>query len=148
MFGKGIYFAKEASYSNSGYVHNSIRGGKILLYCRVNVGVPQEMGQHQGRSDMKDTDIRDNAKGIRYGCRKSTYGGSDIYIIYKSGRAYPEYVIEYDDRMDRIEQQPAALRGLRQPQIRPAPRAPQNALVRYMQRQFQQNQYDFDDYDI
>lgn len=68
------------------------------------MGVPQEVPSNSGRSDMRDTDVRDQVRNIRYGSRKSTYGGSDIYIIYKSGRAYPEYVIEYEDRstMERL----------------------------------------------
>lgn len=44
---------------------------------------------------LKDTSCRDLANGIKYESIKSNYSGSDIYIIYKSRRAYPEYVIEY-----------------------------------------------------
>lgn len=97
MFGRGIYFAKEASYSDNGYAYAKPDGNKQMLYCKVNVGECQEMLQHQGRQDMKDTDIRDPVKNIRYGCRKSNYHGSDIYIIYCTGRAYPEYLIEYNN---------------------------------------------------
>ena len=46
----------------------------------------------------KDTNLRDPQNGIKYESIKSNYHGSDIYIVYKSRRAYPEYVIEYDLR--------------------------------------------------
>lgn len=46
----------------------------------------------------KDTNVRDQQNGIKYESIKSNYHGSDIYIVYKSRRAYPEYVIEYDPR--------------------------------------------------
>ena len=97
MFGRGIYFAKEASYSDSGYAFQTATGTKEMLYCKVNVGECQVMQSHEGRPDMKDTDIRDHNRNIRYGCRKSNYQGSDIYIIYSTGRAYPEYLIEYSN---------------------------------------------------
>jgi len=40
MFGRGIYFAKEAAYSHS-YAYSALSGygTKIILYCRVLVGI-------------------------------------------------------------------------------------------------------------
>lgn len=51
-----------------------------------------------GQNQRREPDFKDPVKKIRYGSVKSTYGGSDIYIIYYSGRAYPEYLIEYSNQ--------------------------------------------------
>jgi hypothetical protein len=46
-------------------------------------------------NNIKDTIIRDEKKQIKYESIHSHYDGSDNYIVYKSRRAYPEYVIEF-----------------------------------------------------
>ena len=53
------------------------------------------MNSSMHSNNIRDTNFRDNVKQIRYESIMSNYGGSDIYIIYKSRRAYPEYLIEY-----------------------------------------------------
>jgi hypothetical protein len=45
---------------------------------------------------MIDTGFRDSVNRIKYESVKSHLQGSDVYIVYKSRRAYPEYVIEYE----------------------------------------------------
>lgn len=120
MFGRGIYFAKEASYSDNGYAYQTFNATKKMLYCKVNVGECQVMQQHEGRPDMKDTDIRDRQRNIRYGCRMSNYHGSDIYIIYSTGRAYPEYLIEYSNTVYGT----GFARFQPQPQPQPLPQQP------------------------
>lgn len=95
MFGRGIYFAKEAMYSHSYAFVKPTGGRRMMLYCRVLVGSSEERQHNEACRMIKDTSIRDVQNGIKYESIKSNYGGSDIYIIYKSRRAYPEYVIEY-----------------------------------------------------
>jgi len=88
-FGRGIYFAKEASYS-ANYAHvNPLGGTKSMLYCRVLVGTSQEMVIAQKSNSIVDTIIRNEAKKIKYEPIHAKYDGSDIYIVYKSRRAYP-----------------------------------------------------------
>lgn len=71
--GKGIYFAEEASYSNS-YTYNiktDIGGIKNMLCCRVTFG---KLGSNYKKSDA---------------------GGSKIYAVYSNDQCYPEFIIYY-----------------------------------------------------
>lgn len=94
-FGRGIYFAKEAKYSLN-YSHPDPSGlFRSMLYCRVLVGTSQEMQKSQRSNSILDTAIRDPLRNIKFESIHSNYDGSDIYIVYKSRRAYPEYVIDF-----------------------------------------------------
>ena len=64
-----------------------------MLYCNVLVGFSEEKSINDQDNTIKDTNFRDSIKKIRYESIKSNYGNSDIYIIYKSRGAYPEYLI-------------------------------------------------------
>ena len=92
-FGRGIYFADQAKYSDN--YHHPVPRAKQMLFSLVLVGTSQEM-KYEGKSnDIKDTSYRDKLQRIKYESIKSHYSKSDIYIVYKSRRAYPEYLIEY-----------------------------------------------------
>lgn len=93
FFGRGIYFAKDADYSVH-YAHNSPHG-RQMLYCRVMVGQSQVMVQQDRSNDIKDTRYRDQKKKIKYESITSRYSNTDVYVVYKSRRAYPEYLIEF-----------------------------------------------------
>jgi hypothetical protein len=60
-----------------------------MLYCKVLVGTSQEMTHTEKCRQIMDTEVRDLIDKIKYESIKSNYHGSDIYIIYKSRRAYP-----------------------------------------------------------
>lgn len=94
-FGRGIYFAQEASYSKRYAYPSGSAPQRTILFCRVLVGTSQEMEDHQRSGDIVDTEYRDASRKIKYESIHSNYDGSDIYIVYKSRRAYPEYVIEF-----------------------------------------------------
>lgn len=69
-----------------------------MFYCEVCVGESQVIPIYKSQDkkpDMKDTDFKDAAKKIRYESATSNYDGSQIYVIYKSRRAYPKYLITY-----------------------------------------------------
>lgn len=53
MFGRGIYFAKHAKYSND-YYHQG-KSGKQMLYCKVMVGESQAMVHNYNCHNIKDT---------------------------------------------------------------------------------------------
>lgn len=94
LFGRGIYFAKEAMYSHSGYAHTISPNKYCLLYCRVLVGESQNIpAPSEDCRKMIDTEFRDPVNKIKYESVKSNLKNSDIYIVYKSRRAYPEYLI-------------------------------------------------------
>jgi hypothetical protein len=64
-----------------------------MLYCRVLVGESQEMNKTDRSNNIVDTKYRDEVNKIKYESIHSFYENSDIYIVYKSRRAYPEYLI-------------------------------------------------------
>ncbi|EGG15741.1 hypothetical protein DFA_10584 [Cavenderia fasciculata] len=82
-YGKGLYFAQNASYSHGGYVHHVPTTGKLqLFYCRVLVG---HSSNNQALSNIDLLNTYDSCKG----------GGGQMFIVYENGRAYPEYLITY-----------------------------------------------------
>lgn len=97
MWGKGIYFAVNASYSNT-YAH-SVRGTnmKKLLVAFVLTGLSYHCKPDSNltmppyRSAQDDpTDIR-----RRYHSVNGVTGKSAVYITYDNNQAYPAYVITY-----------------------------------------------------
>lgn len=92
MWGRGLYFAVNASYSD-GYAHPTQVGTKLFMFCRVLIGdtiqVPNNpsLRKPPERTGGKDIILYDSIQGYT--------GGSDIYILYRMRRAYPEFLIEY-----------------------------------------------------
>lgn len=96
MWGRGIYFAVNAVYSKQNYAYKNNDGTHSLFYARVALGdfvqlpasnsitLPPEKPQSNGQFSK-----------IRYDSIKGNTGGSDVFIIYENGRAYPEYLITF-----------------------------------------------------
>ena len=91
MWGNGIYFAENASYSD-GYAFKRNSGIKCLLLCKVFVGNAIELVSD---SNLKVPPYKDQVKKIRYDSVKGKTGGSVIYAIYGDDRNYPFYAVEY-----------------------------------------------------
>ena len=90
MWGKGVYFAENASYSiNYSFSENNCR---YMLYCKVFVGEYIEMPPKQS---LKEPPYRDEARRIMYDSVKGNTGGSDVYILYENNRNYPFYLVEF-----------------------------------------------------
>ena len=97
MWGKGNYFAVNASYSNK-YAH-SVRGTtmKKLLVAFVLTGLSC---YHEPDSSLTMPPYRseqDDPSGIRrrYHSVNGVTGGTTVYITYDNNLAYPAYVITY-----------------------------------------------------
>ena len=115
MWGKGVYFAASAAYSNSGYAFEagSVRGQagcKQLLLASVLVGdaarVPSDksllippvkpIAAAAATTSPSSPSVKHQFAVQRYDSVLGTTGGSDVYIIYEtSGRAYPKYLVTY-----------------------------------------------------
>ena len=99
MWGKGNYFAVNASYADS-YAH-SVSGTNMrkllvafvltgLSYC-CNPDSSLTMPPYRDRSEQDDpTSIR-----RRYHTVNGVTGGTSVYITYDNTLAYPAYVITY-----------------------------------------------------
>jgi len=84
MWGRASYFAHNASYSDA-YCFQS-GGTKQMFYARVSLGQCAKVSP-PNPSLVKPPEGFDSVSG--------NTNGSDIYMVYENGRAYPEYLIIY-----------------------------------------------------
>lgn len=66
-----------------------------MFFCDVIVGDSQEMQMNGLNAQVKDTNVKDAVKGLKYESMKGKHSVSDIYVVYKNKRAYPAYLIKY-----------------------------------------------------
>lgn len=64
-----------------------------MFLCDVYVGDSQKCLKHDG--NIKDTLFKDNVKKLRYESMTDYLNNSNIFVVYKSRRAYPLYLIKY-----------------------------------------------------
>ena len=96
MWGKGNYFAVNASYSNS-YAFSStsaVMPCKKMLAAWVLTGKSFYSEPHQFR---RPPDMGDASQGVqrKYDSVSGQTGGSKVFITYENSLAYPEYLITY-----------------------------------------------------
>lgn len=94
MWGKGIYFAKNASYSHNYASQTSAHRQMFLATVLVgdcinrppdsNIKVPP----HKSKGSLQ-TSVE------KYDSISGHTNGSDVWILYENGRAYPSYLISY-----------------------------------------------------
>mmetsp|Transcript_24135 Transcript_24135/g.21200 ORF Transcript_24135/g.21200 Transcript_24135/m.21200 type:complete len:143 (+) Transcript_24135:1897-2325(+) len=92
MWGRGLYFAVNASYSVS-YSHTT---GNTRLMMLVKVMIGDEV-KLQPTGSLRKPPLRNpngNSK-VRYDSVTGFTAGSDVYILYAMRRAYPLYLVEY-----------------------------------------------------
>lgn len=90
MWGKGIYFAENASYSDS-YAHRNTSRQKVLMLTKLLTGEETHVMPHN--RGLKFPPNKPN--GVRYDTVTGDTGGSKVYVVYENGRAYPEYLVTY-----------------------------------------------------
>ncbi len=88
MWGKAIYFAESAQYSNS-YAHNKGDKKQIFL-ARVIIGNSIDMP-----SDNTLIHPPLALDGQMYDSVTGDTNGSKVYMVYSNSKAYPEYLITY-----------------------------------------------------
>ena len=94
MWGVGIYFAENASYSN-GYAYNNGDGSSSFFYAKVAIG---QSIQVPSQNTLKMPPLKSNQNGKSeesYDSIQGFTGNSNIFIIYENSRAYPQYLITY-----------------------------------------------------
>jgi hypothetical protein len=91
MWGRGLYFAQNASYSGGAYAHTCDDGTKCVLYASLLSGDETHVMPHNGSL----VRCPDKPGGGRYDTVTGDTGGSKVYIVYENGRAYPEYLVTY-----------------------------------------------------
>ena len=92
MWGRGLYFAENASYS-AAYAYNSPQNTKIFILARVMIGDSITL---EPDNTLRKAPLRqDTMSQIKYESVKGHSYGSEIYVLYHMRRAYPEYLIEF-----------------------------------------------------
>lgn len=83
MWGYGIYFAVNASYSSA--YHYEEQGKCQILVAKVLIGTYAEVQQN---TELRyPPNGRDSVKGYTQ--------GSEVYVVYKNEQCYPAYLITY-----------------------------------------------------
>jgi len=93
LWGRGIYFADKASYSkNYSYTPSPKAKGDLEMFLtRLTVG--KEIKLKQDRTlTVPPVDV---TSGLKYNTVTGNTAGSQVWIVYENGRAYPEYLVRY-----------------------------------------------------
>ena len=91
MWGRGLYFAENASYSDR-YSHElGDTDERCFLLAKLLVGD----SVHIMPNDSSLAMCPDKPDGGRYDTVTGETRGSKVFIIYENGRAYPEYLVTY-----------------------------------------------------
>jgi poly [ADP-ribose] polymerase 10/14/15 len=90
-YGKGVYFARDASYSaNRQYSKPDGSGVQRMYLARVAVGVSTK-----GNHSMKDAPERDAITHRLYDSVVDQEGNPEIFVVFRDAAAYPEYIITF-----------------------------------------------------
>jgi hypothetical protein len=92
MWGSGIYFAENASYSNT-YAFSS-KEDKKRTFMLVNLLVGDAKRIMPNDSSLRFPPQKPGCR-MRYDTVTGETGGSKVYIVYENGRAYPAYKLVY-----------------------------------------------------
>ena len=92
MWGIGNYFALNAQYCNLELFHKTQTGERQLLFVNVLIGEHIELNPD---SSLRMPPLKDGEGSERYDSVKGVAPGSEIFMTYENGRAYPEYLVTY-----------------------------------------------------
>ncbi|XP_043944108.1 protein mono-ADP-ribosyltransferase PARP12-like [Protopterus annectens] len=90
-YGKGSYFARDASYSN-GFT-NSTSGSRIMFVARVLVGQFVE-----GSSSYLRPPSKNGKANIFYDSCVNNVFNPSIFVIFEKHQIYPQYLVKYCDK--------------------------------------------------
>ncbi|KAG7364268.1 taurine ABC transporter periplasmic ligand binding protein [Nitzschia inconspicua] len=97
MYGKGVYFARDASYSAyERYSTPDNQGTQYMLACRVVVGE-----YCLGKKDALTPDVRPGSDNMLFDStvglpmKGDTMARPSIFVTYHDAQAYPEYIIKF-----------------------------------------------------
>ena len=88
-YGKGVYFARDASYSSSTtYSRPNAKGEQHMFLCRLTVGE-----FCLGKDNALTPDVRTGA--ILYDTTVNDMRDPGIYVSYHDAQAYPDYLVKF-----------------------------------------------------
>jgi hypothetical protein len=87
--GKGVYFARDASYSSSTtYSRPNNKGEQHMFLCRVTIGE-----YCLGKNDALTPDVRKGA--MLYDSTVNDMANPGIFVAYHDAQAYPDYLVKF-----------------------------------------------------
>lgn len=92
MYGVGIYFAVNATYSDHGYVLQNKDKSKEMFICRVTCGQHVPGNSALRRPPPKDVKV---PNGELYDSVTDTGKPNIMHIVFNNAQAYPEYIVKY-----------------------------------------------------
>ena len=93
-WGKGVYFARDASYSSHPlYSPPNASGIQHMFACRVVVGV-----YCVGRENALKPDLREGKDELPFDSTVDNEVNPAIFVTYHDAQAYPEYLIKFRPR--------------------------------------------------
>ena len=91
MYGKGVYFAKNASTSaTETYSQPGPNGEKYIIQARVLLGE-----WTKGTEDMKSAPYKSGDSTTQYDSVVDDVDNPTIFVIFRDTAAYPEYIIQF-----------------------------------------------------
>ena len=91
FFGKGVYFARDASYSTYPlYCEPDAKGSQTVFLVRVVTGE-----FCKGVKNALTPDLRNAAKNQLYDSTVDNVRDPSIFVTYHDAQAYPEYMIKF-----------------------------------------------------
>jgi len=91
MYGKGVYFARDSSYSAAKrFALPNDAGVQFVFACRVLVG---EFSK--GHRDALTPDLRDRDTHQLYDSSVDVTDDPSIFVTYHDAQAYPEYLVQF-----------------------------------------------------
>lgn len=95
MWGRAIYFAQDASYSQK-YAHVNTDGSESMFLASVALGDIVELPAMSIEAPpFNHPGVNSSLIKKRYDSVKGLTMGSVVYMIYENGRVYPEYLITF-----------------------------------------------------
>lgn len=105
FYGRGLYLAEKAQYSDASYVHcpdHPDTRRRQLVLVRAAVGTPVDFEDRIDRTLTKPPEeapgkLFDSVKGGPHQPKKRGPGCNDstMYVLYDLAQAYPEYIVTY-----------------------------------------------------
>jgi len=91
LWGRGVYFAQDASYSHK-YSFRTKEGICKMILAQVITGDGINLDEDR---NIRLPPLKDESGKKRFDCVIGMRHGTFIYVCYDNGRAYPTYVIGY-----------------------------------------------------
>ena len=91
-YGKGIYLAESPEICDRLLNEDERTGLRQLLICEVNTGIEEHVNNSIELMNKKE---ENNENFELYKSARVIFSQSYVYILYKSARCYPKYLVTY-----------------------------------------------------